>query len=156
MTADKHQNQKHSGDSSVSAAGGGCTGAGFAAALARPLTDRNRAARQRFGAQSAKTATRPRLRVVTGEQGESASQPVPIWVAALFANHCRAKATDADHAVSWHCEGGRVLYTNAGSGTEQIEPLGVSLKAGHTLAVSWVPGETAYTLEVFRQYDCCA
>jgi len=44
----------------------------------------------------------------------------------------------------------------SGPATEMIEPLGVKLKGGHTIAVSWVPKETAYTIEVFRQFDCCA
>jgi hypothetical protein len=114
------------------------------------------AGRQTFGSHPAKTATGIRLRVINEEIEESTSQPVPIWVAALFANHCRAKANGEDHDILWHCVGGRVLYTNRGCDTEQIEPLGVILEGGHTLAVSWVPGETGYKLEVFRQFDCCA
>ncbi|HTS64855.1 MAG TPA: hypothetical protein VMH28_22685 [Candidatus Acidoferrales bacterium] len=43
------------------------------------------------------------------------------------------------------------MYTNAGSEDERIEPLGIRLSRGKTLAVSWGPGETSYTLEVFEQ-----
>jgi hypothetical protein len=50
--------------------------------------------------------------------------------------------------VAWNCASGRALYTNSGAHAETIQPLGVSLKAGQTLAVYWMPGETAYTLEV--------
>jgi hypothetical protein len=84
------------------------------------------------------------------------TEPTPIWLAALIASHCLAVADGARHAVRWHHESGRALYTNLGSATETIEPLGVSLQQGHTLAVSWIPGETAYTIEVFQQYDRCA
>jgi hypothetical protein len=28
--------------------------------------------------------------------------------------------------------------------------------AGHTVAVYWMPGETAYTVEVYRQNELCA
>jgi hypothetical protein len=84
------------------------------------------------------------------------STPMPVWVAALIASQCQATAAGRDHEIRWKCEGGRLLYTNSGPATEMIEPLGVKLKGGHTIAVSWVPKETAYTIEVFRQFDCCA
>jgi hypothetical protein len=84
-------------------------------------------------------------------------EPTPIWFAALMASRCQATANGADHVVQWNCISGRAIYTNHGSDTERIEPLGVSLQGGQTLAVYWIPGETAYTLEVFRQqYNYCA
>jgi hypothetical protein len=43
------------------------------------------------------------------------------------------------------------VYTNAGHEDERIEPLGVRLTGGQTLAVSWMPGETAYTFEVYGE-----
>ena len=82
--------------------------------------------------------------------------PMPIWFSALMATNCQATADGADHVVQWNCVSGRAFYTNHGPATERIEPLGISLQGGHTLAVSWTPGETAYTLEVLRQFDCCA
>lgn len=85
-----------------------------------------------------------------------ASEPVPIWLAALLASRCQATGNGEDHAVRWNCCSGRALYTNAAVYTVRIEPLGVTLKEGHTLAVGWAPGETTYSLEVFRQYDHCA
>lgn len=78
------------------------------------------------------------------------AEPAPIWMAALMAVRCKAQASDDDHAVRWDCIAGRAIYTNSGVDTEQIEPLGVSLQSGQTLAVSWTPGETAYTMEVYR------
>ena len=83
-------------------------------------------------------------------------EPVPIWLAVLHATSCKAKRNGENHAVRWEWVSGRALYTNAGMDVERIEPLGVSLMAGHTLAVYWMPGETAYTVEVYRQNELCA
>lgn len=88
--------------------------------------------------------------------GTGSDEPLPIWLAALIASSCQATVNGEDHAVEWYCISGRAIYTNAGVETELIHPLGVRLKGGHSLAVSWVPGQTEYTLEVFRQFDCCA
>jgi len=82
--------------------------------------------------------------------------PLPIWFAALLATHCQAKAGGEGRDVRWHCVSGRAVYTNDGVEAETIEPLGVCLQVGHTVAVSWTPGETAYTVEVFRGFDCVA
>src|SRR5688572_23927152 len=76
---------------------------------------------------------------------------LPIWIAALIASHCQAKGDKDRHTVRWQCAESSALYTNAGSQTEHIEPFGVSLESGHSLAVWWVPGETAYKTEVIRQ-----
>jgi hypothetical protein len=84
------------------------------------------------------------------------SEPVPIWLAVLHATSCKAKRNGENFAVRWNWVAGRAVYTNAGRDAEHIEPLGVSLKAGHTVAVSWEPGETAYTVEVYRQAELCA
>jgi hypothetical protein len=84
------------------------------------------------------------------------SEPLPIWFAVLHATSCKAKRNGENHAVRWDWVSGRAVYTNAGRDAEHIEPLGVSLRAGHTLAVYWMPGETAYTVEVYRQAELCA
>jgi hypothetical protein len=84
------------------------------------------------------------------------SEPAPIWFAALLASGCQATGNGRDHAVEWNCVSGRAIYTNAGTHTERIEPLGVTLMEGHTLAVGWASGETTYSLEVFRVFDQCA
>jgi hypothetical protein len=76
-------------------------------------------------------------------------QPAPVWLAALAAVTHRATRDGQDRVVGWKCASGRALYTNSGDDAELIQPLGVSLKGGQTLAVSWVPGATTYTLEVF-------
>ena len=82
--------------------------------------------------------------------------PVPIWLAVLFATACEARRKGEIHAVRWDWVAGRALYTNAGRDTEHIEPLGVSLMGGHTMAVYWMPGETSYTVDVFRETELCA
>jgi hypothetical protein len=84
------------------------------------------------------------------------SEPVPIWLAVLLATSCEAQRNGENHAVLWNWVSGRALYTNAGRDAERIEPLGVSLLGGHTMAVCWMPGETAYTVEVYRQTELCA
>ena len=84
------------------------------------------------------------------------AEPTPIWLAALIASRCLAVADGVGNPVRWRHLSGRALYTNLRSTTETIEPLGVSLQQGHTLAVSWIPGDTAYTIEVFQPYDRCA
>ncbi len=83
-------------------------------------------------------------------------EPVPVWLAALIAASCQAVADGIHRAVEWYCVSGRAIYTNCGMETEIIQPLGIPLKRGDTLAVSWVPGETEYTVEVVRHADYCA
>jgi hypothetical protein len=83
-------------------------------------------------------------------------EPVPIWLAVLFATSCEAQRNGEYHAVRWNWVSGRAIYTNAGRDAEHIEPLGVSLLGGHTMAVYWMPGDTAYTVEVYRQTGLCA
>lgn len=82
--------------------------------------------------------------------------PVPVWLAVLLATRCQARGSGEAHDVRWNCSSGRALYTNAKAHAERIEPLGVILAEGHTLAVCWTPGETTYSMEVFRQYNQCA
>jgi hypothetical protein len=81
---------------------------------------------------------------------------VPIWLAVLFATSCKAQCGGKHHVVRWNWVSGRALYTNPGRDAEHIEPLGVSLLGGHTLAVYWIPGDTAYTVEVYLQRELCA
>ena len=85
-----------------------------------------------------------------------AGDPLPIWLAALAAAHCQANGNGADHAVRWSCVSGRAQYTNAGADAELIQPLGVRLQGGQTLAVYWLPGQTAYSVEVYSQEERCA
>jgi hypothetical protein len=83
-------------------------------------------------------------------------ESTPIWLAALFAACCQAHDEGEGHAVDWSCISGRAVYTNDGANAERIEPLGVNLFRGQTLAVYWMPGETAYTMEVYGQMEVCA
>jgi hypothetical protein len=84
-----------------------------------------------------------------GDGGAVVTRSTPIWFAALQAVECHAVSTGAAHAVRWGCVSGRAVYTNCSADAELIEPLGVRLRGGDTLAVSWEPGEGAYTLEVY-------
>ena len=79
-------------------------------------------------------------------------EPIPVWLAALIAARCQATGNGLERAVRWSHVAGRALYTNAGADPEQIEPFGIQLEGGHTVVVSWIPGETAYTVEVYRPY----
>jgi hypothetical protein len=86
----------------------------------------------------------------------SCTEPAPVWLAALRAVGCEARSNELQHEVGWHAVAGRAVYTNFGRHPEKIEPLGVNLPAGATLAVHWAPGETAYTLEVYSDTEKCA
>lgn len=85
-----------------------------------------------------------------------AGDPLPIWLAALAAARCRVHRNGENHAVRWSCVSGRALYTNAGADAELIQPLGVRLQGGQTLAVYWLPGQTTYSVEVYSQDERCA
>ena len=116
----------------------------------------------RGGSESASESAAVTLRSVAGPiRGAlpEASKPAggfPIWFAVLMASSCLARANGENHAIRWDCVSGRAEYTNHGGDAERIEPLGVSLMGGQTLAVYWMPGETAYTLEVYRENEKCA
>jgi hypothetical protein len=73
-----------------------------------------------------------------------------------MASSCKARGNGENHAIRWDCVSGRATYTNRGGDAERIEPLGISLMSGQTLSVYWMPGETAYTVEVHRQSEMCA
>jgi hypothetical protein len=88
---------------------------------------------------------------VTGAHKKA--QPTPVWLAALVAARCSADDGREQRSVSWECISGRAVYTNGGPGVEWIELLGVYLQTGETLAVYWMPGETAYTMEVYGRRE---
>ena len=52
--------------------------------------------------------------------------------------------------------GGPRCVHQCGGQAETIQPLGVTLAGGETLAVTWVPGETAYTMYVDHVEALCA
>ena len=107
----------------------------------------------------ASTAARPGTSSLTppalAENG-GAGEPIPIWLSVLMAISCQAESHGSNHDVRWNRVGGCAEYTNLGRDTERIEPLGVSLSVGETLAVCWTPGETAYTMKVYSQAEKCA
>ena len=80
----------------------------------------------------------------------------PIWLAALLAVGCQVVSERECRPVGWDWVAGRAVYTNAGAQAETIQPLGVTLAGGQTLAVTWVPGETAYTIYVDHAEALCA
>ena len=131
------------------------------AAAERQGALRDTRSRQRNAAQGslhhhgpAPEAGRRALARATGIQSHSA--PMPIWFAALVASNCQASSEGAEHAIDWVCESGRALYTNCESHAEWIESLGVGLHSGDTVSVTWIPGETAYTVEILHTLDCVA
>ena len=79
------------------------------------------------------------------------SEPAPVWFAVLRAAGCYALGKGGQHEVHFDLAGGRALYTNSGATSEWIQQLEVEVASGHTLAVFWVPGETAYSTEVYLQ-----
>ena len=85
-----------------------------------------------------------------GDNRHVEHQAQPIWMAALLATRCLAVGHGRERAIRWECVAGRAVYTNTAGDCELIEPLGVTLQAGDTLAVDWAPGETAYTVETYR------
>ncbi len=87
---------------------------------------------------------------------QAPTEETPIWLAALIANRVQASASGEPHAIRWNCIAGRALYTNHGPEAEIIDPLGVYLERGYTLSVTWEPGETEYTVEVFGGLEHCA
>jgi hypothetical protein len=89
-------------------------------------------------------------------QPAAPKEALPVWLAVLVAAHCQATGNGDEHRIRWTCEAGCATYTNAGGDAERIEPLGVQLPAGHTLSVTWSPGETAYTTEVYPLANRCA
>ena len=84
------------------------------------------------------------------------AEPVPIWLDVLRASSCEARRNGENHAVRWRWVSGRAVYTNSGRDAEHIEPWGVSLAGGQTMAVCWMPGETEYTVEVIGEAELCA
>jgi len=90
------------------------------------------------------------------QENRSCHEPMPVWLAALVAAGCSARGNALPHEVRWQSRAGRAVYTNFGGCTETIEPLGVTLPSGDTLAVYWIPGETAYTLEIYSSTEKCA
>src|SRR5271165_2837634 len=83
------------------------------------------------------------------------SGPRPVWMSVLLASRSQAVSSGRGHDVSWEWIAGRAVYTNAGPGTELIQPLGIGLRSGHTLAIHWAPDETGYTINIYRQRSLC-
>jgi hypothetical protein len=80
----------------------------------------------------------------------------PIWLAALAATGCQAVTDRGCQAVGWQWRDGRAIYTNVHAYPVSIQPFGVTLGRGETLSVTWIPGETEYTLDVAGPQSKCA
>jgi hypothetical protein len=74
---------------------------------------------------------------------------VPVWFGALLAHCCQAIHGVETHSIQWDCISGKALYTNLHGHAAQIQPFGVCLRPGETISVSWRPGETEYTLDIY-------
>lgn len=83
-----------------------------------------------------------------------AAEPLPIWMAALVARGCEAAANGAARKVEWQCVSGRAVYTNGTAETEILLPFNVPVAGGQSVVVSWLPGDTAYTVELYRLSRC--
>ncbi len=87
---------------------------------------------------------------VDGGAAQSRSRTsIPVWLAALAVSSCVTGRASRDPALRWDCSSGRATYTNYGFELETVQPLGVRLEHGQTVAVYWAPGETGYTVEVY-------
>ena len=75
---------------------------------------------------------------------------LPVWLAALLAVRCQANEGGERHDIDWKCSSGRAFYTNGSEGTVHVQPFDVHVESGHTVIVSWLPGDTAYTVELFH------
>jgi len=106
-----------------------------------------------FKARTAPSRTGRTLRLVGENEGSTEYGRLPIWMAALITSGCRTAAAGSDGNVRWRYIDGRAQYTNDASGALVIQPLGIRLESGQTLAASWTPGQTNYTFEVFREHD---
>jgi len=142
MTTGRQNNRSRGMRSLQGGAAGDCSGAGAAAKLSSA---------SRAALRATPLNANPGLRSGRCDQSKTGQEPLPIWLAALMATSCQASVNGEDHAVSWDCIAGRAVYTNHGAKAERIEPLGVQLQGGHSVAVYWRPGETNYTVEVYSQ-----
>jgi hypothetical protein len=84
------------------------------------------------------------------------SELMPIWMAALLASGCRASGSGGERSIEWHCVAGRAEYTNGGMDTEMIQPFGVPLARGETIVVSWITGDTGYTVKLYHANSLAA
>jgi hypothetical protein len=78
-----------------------------------------------------------------------APDALPVWVAALLSSEAGAR-------VRWEWVGGRAVHTNFAVEPEIIEPLGIELRGGESVVVTWQPGETGYTIELQPQDSLAA
>ena len=75
------------------------------------------------------------------------SESLAIWMSALRESGCSANRNGISRQIDWRFVSGNALYTNGGGEPEWIEPFALQLESGETMIVTWLPGETAYTVE---------
>jgi hypothetical protein len=88
--------------------------------------------------------------------GRSASERLPIWMSALLSIGCYATGNNGQRTIAWNCGASQAHYTNGSSDTEVIYPFGIRLGCGETIYVSWLPGETEYSIELYCQHPIAA
>ncbi len=77
-------------------------------------------------------------------------EPQPIWLAALLASACHTIGSKGARKVEWQCVSDRAMYTNTGDDVEVLIPFGVTVRGGQTVVVTWMPGETGYTVRLME------
>lgn len=82
-------------------------------------------------------------------QPATATEPMPIWMAALL-------ASAAGRKVSWEWLGGRAVFRNRSARPELIEPLGLRVGRGESVVVTWLPGQSEYTIQLYRRNSLAA
>jgi hypothetical protein len=88
--------------------------------------------------------------LTTDRRHTTIAEPLPIWMAALVARGCEAMVNGAARKIEWQCISGRAVYTNVGAETETLLPFGIAVAGGDSVVVSWLPGDTSYTVELDR------
>jgi hypothetical protein len=81
------------------------------------------------------------------DRGDAGAQPV--WLAALAGACCHAVSSKGARTICWEWLQGHAIYFNISKESERIQPLEVDLPSGHTIAVSWAPSETTYSVKTF-------
>jgi hypothetical protein len=83
-----------------------------------------------------------------GEFDREASSTLPIWKSVLLAAGCRVLGSDGSSPVQWECIQDYLRYQANDSIT--VEPFHIALDAGEILEVTWLTGDTGYTVLIHR------
>jgi hypothetical protein len=89
-------------------------------------------------------------------QSKTMGDPLPIWMAALVASECKVHSPHGVREVDWHCLSDHALYTNRDFEPEILLPFGLAVAGGETVVVTWLPGDTGYTVRLERRKSAAA